>query len=261
MINRLPTEGAETVGTKSPRHVSGRPPQPPVAARRAAAFYLPARYEPRYEYPLVVWLHDEGSSERQVTEVMPHVSTQNYVAIGVRGCRATDAAGHRFGWLDSPSGHAIAEESVFEAIDTATRRYSLHRRRIFLAGYRDGGTMALRLALRHPQTFRAAVSIGGGFPQGGRLLAQMAEARELDLFGAVAMQGDTAAMEAFHEALPLLHAARLKLELRQYTVDDPMDRSVLRDVNRWLMQRVLGAPPSSSLNDWSGSAPVGFSKN
>src|SRR5687768_10615004 len=45
----------------------------------------PVHYEPAYAYPLLVWLHSAGTSEREVQQIVPLISERNYVALGVRG--------------------------------------------------------------------------------------------------------------------------------------------------------------------------------
>ena len=51
----------------------------------AHCIVTPLHYERNYAYPLVVWLHGPGGDERQVTRVMPLVSSRNYAAVGPRG--------------------------------------------------------------------------------------------------------------------------------------------------------------------------------
>ncbi len=107
------------------------------------SFFLPLHYVATYEYPLIVWLHSNGSNENQIDHVMPHISLRNYVGVGIRGTKAADAVGHRFDWHQSPAAIATSHEAVIEAIDEASERFSIHKSRIVLAGYGAGGTMAI----------------------------------------------------------------------------------------------------------------------
>ena len=224
------------------------------------SYFLPANYEPNYKYPLIVWLHQDGGCDRQVADVMPHVSTQNYVAVGVRAPRAMDAAGRAFGWLDSPLGTAVAEEAVFSAVDVAMHRYSVNPSRVYLAGYREGGTMAMRLGLRNADRIDGVISIDGELPRGGRPLCDLEGARRLAILSAVAMESRRYPVERVCEDLKLWHTARLRMDMRQYTVDDCMVTEVLRDVNAWVMARVTGQPTGGCIPD-SETTPVEFSIN
>lgn len=260
-MNRLPLPGS--TGCSSPAQQMLQDSFRSGCARREStplSYFLPVRYEPNYQYPLIVWLHQDGAGERQVAEVMPHLSAQNYVAVGVRGTRACDSAGHRFQWLQSPLGTSIAEESVFEAIDSVRARYSINPERIYLAGYREGGTMALRVGLRNPTAIDGVISLDGALPRGGRPLANLEEARRLAILSAVAIEGSRYPMQTVCEDLRLWHAARLRMDMRQYTVDDVMVREVLSDCNAWIMARVTGQDASPYLPDHE-TLPVEFSAN
>lgn len=229
------------------------------------SYFLPARYEPKYQYPLIVWLHQDGGNHNQVADVMAHVSTQNYVAVGVQATRAMDNSGQRYNWLQSSLGTAVAEEAVFMAVEQAQQRYSLNPQRIYLAGYREGGTMALRLGLRNADRVDGVISIDGALPRGGRPLCNLDQARNLAILSAVAMHGDRYPMATVCEDLKLWHAARLSMDMRQYTVDDCMVSEVLRDVNHWVMARVTGQTPanqvvSQCLPDHE-TLPIEFSTN
>src|SRR3954449_13229207 len=53
----------------------------------AYATFAPIHYEKRYAYPLLVWLHGDAGSERELRQVIPQVSMRNYVAVAPRGSR------------------------------------------------------------------------------------------------------------------------------------------------------------------------------
>jgi phospholipase/carboxylesterase len=224
----------------------------------SANFILPSRYEENYQYPLIVWLHHDGASQQQAAEVMPYISTQNYVAVGVQATRACDAAGHHYQWLQSPLGTAVAEETVFAAIDEACRRFTIHPERIYLCGYREGGTMALRLGLRNASQIAGVVSIDGSLPRGGRPLSDLQSAKQLAIFAAVAMMGQRYPIQTVCEDLKLWHAANLRMDMRQYTVDDCMVKEVLRDINAWIMARVTGTVATSDAQECANGCSNGI---
>lgn len=259
-MNRLPISDHWTGKT---HQISQQPnastlSEPCPAAPRA--FFLPVRYESNYQYPLIVWLHHDSGNEQQVSQVMPYLSVQNYVAVGVRGTRAADAEGRGFEWLDSAAGYAIAEQSASEAVDAACARYSVNPDRVFIAGYQSGGTMAQRIALRNPEMFAGAVSLGGSFPRGGRPLANLSEARSLRMLMGLAMESERFSQRRMVEDLRLVSSAKLRLEIQQYTSDDEMMVEVLRCVDRWLMDIVTGRVVAKHLPVCE-TEPVEFSAN
>src|SRR5271166_6201170 len=72
--------------------------------RRPVRTFLPTGYEPRYAYPLLVFLHGNGGNEEQILRLAPRLSRRNYICVGLRG---PDFLGHRadgkwgFGWGDA----------------------------------------------------------------------------------------------------------------------------------------------------------------
>lgn len=274
-MNRLSTLGQAhpTPEVAQPRQEesssgNGLSPSPPRLSERPSAslqrpqrFVLPVRYEPNYRYPLVIWLHADGYNENQISQVMPHISTQNYLGVGVRGSRSIDSAGHRFDWSLSKAAVARAADSIWQAIDTASERYSVHPDRIFLAGYAEGGSMAQRIALQHPTAFAGCLSLGGRFPRGGGALSNLAAARGLPQFWAVGTHNPRLSLDAFTSDVELISAARLKMEIRRYTVEDEMVREILADIDRWIMRQIQsGDTPPPPLDEW-GTVQVGFSGN
>lgn len=231
------------------------------AIDRPRRFFLPNRYEPNYRYPLIVWLHSDGHNENQISQVMPHISTQNYVGVGIRGSRSIDPVGHRFDWSFAPPALARCEDAVWQAIDDASARYSIHPERIFVAGYGVGGTMARRVALRHGKAFAGSISLGGRFPSGGGVLSNLEAARQVDHFWAVGTKSGSVSHDDLARDVELISAARLRMDVRRYTVDDEMVREVLRDVDAWVMRRVTGAASTPDPKETWDTVAVGFSDN
>lgn len=224
-------------------------------------FFVPIHYESNYRYPLVVWLHSDGFNENQVNHVMPHVSTRNYLATGVRATRAADSVGHRFDWHGSPAAIDAAHDKVMTAVDEACDRYSVHRDRVVLAGYRSGGTMAMRIAMRQPEMFAGVASLGGRMPQGGNVLANLTSLRRraIPMLWQVATDNESFDAQSLKSDIRSAMLVRAKVEIRQYTFDDEMNTVALSDLNHWIMNRVVnGNAPTTE--QWQ-SAPACFSSN
>ena len=206
----------------------------------------PQHYERNYAYPLVVWLHSTGGDEREVRTVMKHVSLRNYVALGVRGPAAL-SAGHR--WPNTADMIFTAEQAILAAVSGAKRRYNVHPERIFLAGYDSAGTMALRIALRHPDRFAGAASINGAFPERHAPLAQLHRARSLKLLIAHCRDSQAYPIDRVCQELTLFHAAGIAINLRQYPCEDELTTQMLHDLDAWLMEQVTGVGASEEPSD------------
>lgn len=209
----------------------------------AQSWFAPLHYEANYAYPLLIWLHGGGDSERQLRRIMPHISLRNYVAVAPRGTlevprRSASGIGYRF--VQSPDHVAIAEEQVLSAVDEAQRRFNIRADRIFLAGYECGGTMAFRLASARPSDFAGVISLCGPFPSHGAPLANLNSARRLSLFVASCRQGRFYPSAQVCDDLRLFHSAGMSITLREYPGEDSLSASMLADVDRWIMEQITG---------------------
>jgi len=220
----------------------------------AQTLFAPQHYEPKYAYPLLVWLHDSGEDEWQLLRVMPLVSLRNYVAVGPRGVRLRDAEGADcWGWPQGRPHVDHAEERIFTAIDAAARRYHVDAGRVFLAGGGSGGTMALRIAAAWPDRFAGAASLGGPLPEPSCApLSQWARLRGLPVFLAVGRQSQLYGPRQACEDLRLLRTAGLaSITLREYhPCPHPVIPPALRDLDRWMMEHIQSAVRSPTACHW-----------
>jgi phospholipase/carboxylesterase len=212
------------------------------AAGGEQALFAPMHYEPNYAYPLLVWLHSPGQSEAQLNKVMPQISMRNYVAVGPRGAaiarQQPTALAAGFDWLQGEAHVAAAEQRVLEAVETAQARFRIAADRIFLAGHDRGGTMAMRIALRHPGRFAGAVTLGGALPLGRAPLARLNLARRLQLLIICSRISSRYPTRAVCDDLRLLHSAGISVTLREYPGADDLTSAMLSDVDRWIMEQI-----------------------
>lgn len=205
--------------------------------------FAPIHYEPRYGYPLIVWLHGAGADERQLLRIMPVVSMRNYVAVSPRGLcvGAQESGAEILGWPQEPEQIQEAAQRVFDSIEAAQDKYSIAGHRVFLAGFGTGGTMALRLALAYPSRFAGVVSFAGGFPNGQTPLSGLAEARKLPIFLAVCRDSREYAPAAACVDLRLFHTAGISVTLRQYPCAQQLSPLMLRDLDRWIIEQLTAS--------------------
>lgn len=234
------------------RSVQQRLPAPETVPDPQSGFvlFVPLHYEPKYDYPLIVWLHAEGRNENDLTRMMPQISMRNYVAVAPRGTLSLPAskmnhAPPAYGWSQSEAHIQQARHRVLAAIQQA-RQYRIHPQRIFLVGQGCGGTMALRLAITMPEVVRGVVSLEGPFPQGEAPLRRLAELRHLEIMLAAARSSGRYPSSSVCRDLRLLHVAGMNTTLRQYPDNVTLQRQIPGDVDRWLME-VLSRQPQTSV--------------
>lgn len=219
-------------------------------------------YEANYRYPLIVWLHSDGFNENQVCHVMPHISTRNYLATGIRAPQAIDSSGHRFAWSDGIASLESAECSVLEAVNRTAQQYSVHAQRIILAGYQEGGSMALQIAMQNPELFSAAISLGGEFRLNPEMEIDRERLRErkLPMLWQRSLESGRFDEESLADEIRGAASIKAQLEIRQYRNGDEMNSVVLSDMDRWIMNHVVAGAPFAKIHQWDTS-PISFSDN
>jgi phospholipase/carboxylesterase len=241
------------------------------------SFFVPMHYEPNYAYPLLVWLHGRGETQRQLRQVMPHVSMRNYVGVApvdiapediapedtarvdiapgdtAAAGTAPGEASKRASWPQDAASIAAATDRVIEAVEQASTRFHIARHRVFLAGFDTGGTMALRIGLAAPQMFAGVASLGGPFPQGHQPLSRLAEVRRLPILIAHGRDSQTYPVGRVCDELRLFHVAGMSLNLRQYPCEHELTTQMLGDLDVWLMEIVTGHSCSASSSRLSSS--------
>lgn len=214
-----------------------------TTANSSTAFttFVPLHYEKKYAYPLLVWLHGAGDNESQLRQVMPLVSLRNHLAVAPRAASMGELDGEEcYQWTQSTAGTALATQRVFYCIDLAMSKYNVAPARIFLAGHGDGGTMALRIGLAHPDKFAGVASFGGALPAQRTPLCNLNQARRLNVLVAQGRRSLHYDEVDFCNDLRLLHYAGMSTTFRQYPCGDVLTSKMLQDLDAWIMEIVTG---------------------
>jgi len=239
--------------------------------------FAPMHYEPGYAYPLIVWLHGNGmAGERQLMKIMPIISMRNYVAVAPQGIcdekmppmmlsrcetatmkpavltqsrsitldntfhknRSLEKERPQYHWPDSETGFNIAQQRVFDCLQIASEKCNIAKRRIFLVGFGEGGTMAFRLAMQFPKYFAGVVSLCGPFPQGNLPLCRLQIVRSMPCLMSVGRDSNTFSPTDAARQMSLFHTAGMSVTVRQYPCRQELSTQMLEDVNRWIMEKM-----------------------
>ncbi|MCA9087546.1 MAG: hypothetical protein KDA90_02800 [Planctomycetaceae bacterium] len=193
------------------------------------ALALPENYEPGYAYPLIVSLHANGGSEQHIHGWLPHISSQNYVGLGLRGPKLDRSCmPGRFCW---PQRRAKAQESLNSALEEILEDWSVHPHRIHLLGEGAGASIALKLWMRRPERFAGVVCL-----QPTADWAEQLPPLPGDLSGRLLFGGLNLANSDTIAALDGLGEAGVDLQL----IDAPTtDRPAAgKAIDRWIMANI-----------------------
>lgn len=228
--------------------------------RRSKTDYLlfsPIHYEPGYAYPLLIWFHGPGADETELFRIMPLLSLRNYVAAAPRGLtpdesgrpapirqKSVEGQTRRFSplydWPETDRGIEEAENRFFETVEKSKLRCNIAPSRIFLAGIGTGGSMALRIGTRHPETVAGIVSFSGSFPTDHLPLKLWSQIRDLPIMMTVGAKNSVVSPETVSRQLRLFHTAGMSVSIRQYKTADETTPQMFQDANRWIMEQILG---------------------
>lgn len=219
-----------TLAEPAPRDTTRRPPE--------MASFLPMHYEPGYAYPLVVWLHDHGQSERSLPQLMPHVSTRNYLAVAPRGTSECEGA---WQWSQTPGGIEEAEARVEATVQFAKSKFNIHADRIFLVGEGSGGSMALRLGLLHPEWFAGVASLSGSLPRTQQPLRRINDIQDFEVLLSSGKESTRYPEALLSQDLRLLHHSGCKINVQFCSDDGELTTDLLSNLDRWMMNLVCGS--------------------
>ena len=198
--------------------------------------FVPIHYERNYSYPLIVWLHSDGETSRQIEQIMPMTSMRNYIGVAPQSTLGDRRRGYF--WQQS-SGHIKqAHQSIDKAIEQVSLRYNVCSQRIFIAGYGAGGTMAYRVAFERPELFAGVISINGPLPTRKTPLARWMDCRDLPLFWAHMRKSPLFDEETLCKQLKSLHVSGFSVTLRQYPGTDQLLDTTFNDLDNWIMSTI-----------------------
>ncbi len=164
------------------------------------------------------------------------------------GTSRSTSEGVAYGWSHAEHDLHQAEQRIFDSIEMTFRRFNVDPRRIFLAGFDTGGTMAFRVAMNHPYKFAGVLSLGGCLPTGGAPLARLPEARQLAVFLAAGRHSSVYNEKCVCDDLRLLHTAGMSITLRLYPCGHELSPQMLSDVDRWIIEIITASKDQAEAN-------------
>lgn len=203
--------------------------------------FLPTGYEPNYAYPLLVFFHGLGGSEEQILRLAPRLSRRNYICISLRGpqllgARADGRLGYSWGLDDQHD--SLIEDYVMGAVEQTRRNYHVHSERIYLAGFREGATLAYKLGMTWPDRFGGIIALNGAMSRRGGPLLRFPEVRNLRVFIGHGIANAVVPMSMAQSDFRLFYTAGMSVRMNTYPANHRLHPDMLRDVNRWIIQGI-----------------------
>ena len=202
------------------------------------SLFVPHKYEENYAYPLLIWFHDENSSENELDLVMNAIGDQNYCGLALRG-NQTLADHDSYGW--STNSLEFGRVPLKKLVNVTTRRlrraFHIHSERIFVAGAGSGADVAMQLFADSPEWFAGAVLIEPSCDTTPSL-GSASDLRGKHILHMISRTASNETLARNLDSVRLLRSAGVEVDVR--VTDEPLDpcSNDARFIDNWVLSRL-----------------------
>ena len=237
-VNSMPLELRELAEQYNSQCQRDEQNQSVASSDWPVSLFVPQGYEENYAYPLLIWFHDDNSSENELDLVMNSIGDQNYCGLALRGDRVLN--GHdSYGW--QPESLEFGQVPLKQLVNVTTRRlrraFHIHSERIFAAGSGTGADIALRLFSECPEWFAGAVVLDPPCDSSFSL-GSHEELRGKPVLHTVSRTASNETLARNLDSVRLLRTAGVEVEVR--VTEEPLDPCCndARFIDSWLMSHL-----------------------
>lgn len=203
----------------------------------------------------VIWLHGLGADghdfepvvselteelRKRVRFIFPHAPHQPVTINGGMVMRAWyDITEADLARRPDERGVRTSEKILTELID-AERINGIDVRRIVVAGFSQGGAIALHTGLRYPMELAGILALSTYLPLHGAIENEAADAnREIPIFMAHGSQDPVIPISSSEESRAFLTSLGYVIETHTYPMPHSVCREEIRDIDDWLSRVLL----------------------
>lgn len=202
------------------------------------SLFVPQKYEENYAYPLLLWFHDEQSSENELDLVMNGIGDQNYCGLALRGNKVLDGD-DSFGW--NSESLEFGEVPLKKLVNVTTRRlrraFHIHSERIFAAGSGSGADIALQLFSEAPEWFAGAILLEPSC-ESPFMLGDAEDLRGKNILHTVSRTASNETLAQNLDAVRLLRSSGVEVDVR--VTEEPLDAcsNDARFIDNWILSKL-----------------------
>ena len=200
-------------------------------------------------HPTILLLHGWGASAHDLIGLAPVLHGGQTLVLCPQGPLAFQAGPGMlgYGWFPlvpgRPPDPAAIETSRLQVeafLDGALTRYPIDRARLIVAGFSQGGFLAYQIALRSPDRFAGLMALSSWLPQevASAILAQPAH-KQLPALVVHGSDDPMVPIARAYASRDALLALGVPMVFREYPMGHEIRPEALRDIVRWLEERVL----------------------
>ena len=202
----------------------------------------PDGYRADRPYPLVILMHGYGSNMSDLVPLVPMISTEGCLFAFPNAPIRLDFGMGMVGYawsapLEADFDEDGRAEGLLEAfVGDVTSRYNVEEGRVVIGGFSQGGMMALRHGLRHPDRFPGIVALSSRLPPQDRPTGAATSPRTQRIFIAHGTFDDVIHVQEGRSAHDLLSRAGYPAEYHEYEMAHQIIPEVIADLSAWLAE-------------------------
>lgn len=196
--------------------------------------------------PCLILLHGVGSNEVHLADFARRQDPRLAVIL-VRAPLEMSAA--RFGWFQvrfTMGGPVIdaeqaerARQALVAFIDGLPAEYGIDKRRVWIAGFSQGGIMSASVALTAPERVAGfAIMSGRVLPEIAPLIAAPAALRRVHAFVSHGLHDDKLGIHFARNAQSLISGLALPLQYHEYPAGHVLNNEMQQDFCQWLARQI-----------------------
>jgi phospholipase/carboxylesterase len=209
----------------------------------------------------VIWMHGLGADGYDFVEippmlrlpeqpavrfVFPHAPMQPVTINGGMVMRAWYDVRHDAGARREDEPGVRASQRHIEALVAREKARGVPAARLILAGFSQGGAMALHTGLRHTERLAGILALSCFLPLADRLAGEASAAnRDVPIFLAHGTQDPLIPLARARHAHDVLTGLGYPVEWHEYPMPHSVCDAEIRDIGAWLTQRLARAPGQS----------------
>lgn len=199
---------------------------------------------------VVIWLHGLGADGSDFAPIVPQLKLLDNLAVRFIFPHApvrpiTINQGYQMpGWYDIASLSIIEHEDVDGIVESSTairqlcelqEERGIDSRRIVLAGFSQGGAIALHCGLHYPRPVGGIMALSTYLPQCAALdTPDTAVNRATPVFMAHGLQDDVVAPQYGKQSYEQLQAAGYRVSWHEYPMTHSVCIEEIQDISEWL---------------------------
>ena len=203
----------------------------------------------------ILWLHGLGADGHDFEPIVPEIELAKpvrYVFPHAPVRPVTINSGMRMrAWYDifqlggGPEDEPgiRASQGLVEGLIAAEKKKGIQARRIVLAGFSQGGAIALQTALRHPEPLAGVLALSTYLPIASKLEAERADAnRSVPIFMAHGLHDDIIPLRKAELSKEVLAKNGYAVEWKTYPMPHSVCAEEIGDIARFLARLLESSP-------------------